>query len=91
MNKAELVEAISTQAKTTKRDAQNVLDALINTVQTAVQNGDTVSLVGFGSFSPRKRAPRVARNLQTGETLNVPARTVPVFKAGKKFKDAVNI
>lgn len=90
MNKAELIQAIVEQSKLTKKEVSNALDALIDTIQSSVQNGDTVSLVGFGSFQTRQRSARTCRNPKTGEQISVEAKTVPVFKAGKKFKEAVN-
>jgi DNA-binding protein HU-beta len=90
MNKEELVQEISKKAKVTQKEAAEILNTFIETVEKAVSKGKKVSLVGFGSFEARKRAARVGRNPQTGKELDIPAKTVPVFSAGKKFKDAVN-
>ena len=90
MNKEELVQEISKKAKVTQKDAAEVLSALISTIETSVSKGQKVTLVGFGTFESRKRAARVGRNPQTGKELKIPARTVPAFSAGKKFKTAVN-
>lgn len=90
MNKAELIQAISEQVKLTKKEVSAVIDALVDTVQSSVQNGDTVALAGFGSFQARQRSARNCRNPQNGEIIKVEAKTVPVFKAGKRFKEAVN-
>ena len=90
MNKAELIEAIAKDADLTKAAAQAALDATIAAVVKAVTKGDSVSLVGFGSFSSGKRAARTGRNPQTGETLKIPASKTVKFSAGKTFKDAVN-
>ncbi len=90
MNKAELIEIIAKDADLTKVSAQAALDATIAAVVKAVTKGDSVSLVGFGSFSSGKRAARTGRNPQTGETLKIPASKTVKFSAGKTFKDAVN-
>ena len=90
MNKEELVQEISKKAKVTQKEANEVLSALIETVSKTVSKGKKVTLVGFGTFEPRKRAARNGRNPQTGKEIKIPAKTVPVFSAGKKFKEAVN-
>ncbi len=90
MNKEELVQEISKKASVTQKEASEVLGALIDTIQTTVKKGKKVTLVGFGTFEPRKRAARIGRNPQTGKELKIPAKTVPAFSAGKKFKTAVN-
>ena len=90
MNKEALVQEIAKQAKVTQKEAAEVLSALLETVQGAVSKGKKVTLVGFGTFEPRKRAARNGRNPQTGKEIKIPAKTVPVFSAGKKFKEVVN-
>ncbi len=90
MNKEELVQEIAKKAKVTQKDAAEVLSALVETVQKTVSKGKKVTLVGFGTFESRKRAARMGRNPQTGKELKIPAKTVPVFSAGKKFKTVVN-
>ena len=90
MNKAELIEVIAKDAKLSKAAAQAALDATVAAVVKAVTKGDSVSLVGFGSFSSGKRAARTGRNPQTGETIKIPAAKTVKFTAGKAFKDAVN-
>ncbi len=90
MNKEELVAEISKSAKVSKKDAANVLAATIETIEKTVKKGGKVTLVGFGTFEARKRAARTGRNPQTGKELKIPAKTVPAFSAGKKFKVAVN-
>ena len=90
MNKAELIEVIAKEAKLSKAAAQAALDATIAAVVKAVTKGDSVSLVGFGSFSSGKRAARTGRNPQTGETIKIPAAKTVKFSAGKAFKDSVN-
>ncbi len=90
MNKEELVQEISKKAKVTQKEAGEVLNALVDTIQKTVSKGKKVTLVGFGTFESRKRAARSGRNPQTGKEISIPAKTVPVFSAGKKFKTAVN-
>ncbi|MBU3657362.1 MAG: HU family DNA-binding protein [Rhodocyclaceae bacterium] len=90
MNKAELIEVIAKDAKLSKAAAQAALDATVAAVVKAVTKGDSVSLVGFGSFSSGKRAARTGRNPQTGETIKIAAAKTVKFSAGKAFKDAVN-
>ncbi|HWW06051.1 HU family DNA-binding protein [Collimonas sp.] len=90
MNKTELIDAIASDADISKAGAQRVLDSLINNVIKAVTSGDTVQLVGFGSFSSGKRAARVGRNPRTGEEIKIAAAKTVKFTAGKGFKDAVN-
>ncbi len=90
MNKEELVQEISKKAKVTQKEAGEVLNALVDTIQKTVSKGKKVTLVGFGTFESRKRAARNGRNPQTGKEISIPAKTVPVFSAGKKFKTVVN-
>ena len=90
MNKEELVQEISKKAKIKKKEAAEVLSSLVDTIQKTVAKGKKVTLVGFGTFEPRKRAARTGRNPQTGKELKIPAKTVPAFSAGKKFKTIVN-
>jgi DNA-binding protein HU-beta len=90
MNKAELIDAIAEGADLSKTDAARALDATIAAVTKALKNGDTVTVVGFGSFTVRERAARTGRNPKTKEPLEIAASRAPVFKAGKALKDAVN-
>jgi DNA-binding protein HU-beta len=90
MNKSELIDAIADTAGLSKADAGRALDALVKTVTKTLKKGGTVSLVGFGTFSVRKRAARTGRNPRTGETIKIKASKNPAFKAGKALKDAVN-
>ena len=90
MNKEELVQEIAKKSKVSKKDANEVLSALIETVQKTVSKGKKVTLVGVGTFEQRKRSARNCRNPQTGKAIKIPAKTVPVFSAGKKFKEIVN-
>lgn len=90
MNKAELITSMAEKSQLTKKDAETALKAFIDSVQEALENGDKVQLIGFGTFETRERAAREGRNPRTKETITIPASTVPVFKAGKEFKDRVN-
>ena len=90
MNRTELVDILATKSDLSKAAAGRVLEHLIDTIQTAVKKGDTVNLVGFGSFKSVKRAARVGKNPQTGDKLKIAAATVPKFTAGAKFKAAVD-
>ena len=87
MNKAELITSMAEKSQLTKKDAETALKAFIDSVQEALENGDKVQLIGFGTFETRERAAREGRNPRTKETITIPASTVPVFKAGKEFKD----
>ena len=90
MNKEELVQEVSKKAGVSQKEAAEVISAWVDTVQKTVSKGKKVTLVGFGTWEPRKRAARVGRNPQTGKELKIPAKTVPAFSAGKKFKTIVN-
>lgn len=90
MNKAELIDAVANSADLSKAAAGRALDAVIEGVTKALKKGDTVTLVGFGTFSVRKRAARTGRNPRTGEAIKIKASKVPGFKAGKALKDAIN-
>ncbi|MCX4024811.1 DNA-binding protein HU-beta [Endozoicomonas sp. SM1973] len=90
MNKSELIDAIAASADISKAAAGRALDAMIDSVTKALQGGDQVVLVGFGTFSVKERAARTGRNPQTGEPIQIPAAKIPSFKAGKALKDAVN-
>ncbi len=90
MNKSDLIDAIAESTQLTKADAGRALDALLNAVTTALSKGDTVALVGFGTYSVKERAERKGRNPQTGEEITIKAAKIPTFKAGKSLKDAVN-
>ncbi|WP_066802047.1 HU family DNA-binding protein [Moraxella oblonga] len=90
MNKSELVDSIAQQAGLTKDQATKALNAFTASVQGALERGDDVVLVGFGTFSVKERAARTGRNPKTGEELQIAASKVPSFKAGKGLKDAVN-
>ena len=90
MNKAELIEAVSSQASIEKAEAARAVDAVFDAITGALKAGDTVALVGFGTFNVKARAARSGRNPRTGETIEIAASKVPGFKAGKGLRDAVN-
>lgn len=90
MNKSELIEAIAASADIPKAAATRALDAMVESVTESLKQGESVSLVGFGTFTLKERAARTGRNPQTGEPIEISAAKVPSFKAGKALKDAVN-
>lgn len=90
MTKKDLINAVSEISGVSKKDTAAVIDAVFIAITDSVANGDSVQLVGFGTFEARKRDARTGRNPHTGEAINISAATVPAFKAGKAFKDAVN-
>jgi DNA-binding protein HU-beta len=90
MNKAELIDAMAKDANISKAQAGAALDSFINNVTKALKGGDKLSLVGFGTFSASRRAARAGRNPQTGETIQIAAKNVAKFKAGKGLSDALN-
>jgi DNA-binding protein HU-beta len=89
MNRGEFVAAISEQSGLTKADADRALEAVFKVVKKTLKSGDSISLVGFGTFVVRKRAARAGRNPRTGATIKIKASKVPAFKAGKALKDAL--
>jgi DNA-binding protein HU-beta len=89
MNKSELIDAIAQHAGLTKADAGRALDGFTKAVEEALKAGDSVTLVGFGTFSVKERPERKGRNPQTGEEITIKAAKIPSFKVGKSLKDAV--
>ena len=89
MNKSELVEHIARQADLSKASASRALSAVVSGIKTSLKKGQSVSLVGFGTFRVSKRAARVGRNPQTGAALKIKAAKVPKFRPGKALKDSV--
>jgi DNA-binding protein HU-beta len=89
MNKSDLVDAVASGADLSKASAGRAVDSILGGIGDALGNGDSVSLVGFGTFSVRHRAAREGRNPQTGESMHIAAAKVPGFKAGKGLKDKV--
>ena len=92
MNKQELIEKLMTKTKATitHADMERIVNGFMDEVKKAVAAGESVSLVGFGTFDLRERSAREARNPLTGEKLQIPAKKAPGFKAGRAFKDIVN-
>ncbi|MEL6131525.1 MAG: HU family DNA-binding protein [Cyanobacteria bacterium J06554_6] len=90
MNKSELIDVVAEKADVSKKDADAVVTAVIESIMNSVASGEKVTLVGFGSFEPRDRKAREGRNPQTGKTIKIPATTVPAFSAGKGFKSLVS-
>jgi len=90
MNKSELIDAIAAASGLSKADAGRALDGFTSAVTGALKGGDSVSMVGFGTFAVKHRAARSGRNPRTGETIQIKASNNPSFKAGKALKDAVN-
>ncbi|MCE3236829.1 MAG: DNA-binding protein [Vampirovibrio sp.] len=89
MNKEELVQEVAKKTKVSQKQVDETLAAIVDTIVKTVSKGKKVTLIGFGTFEPRKRAARTGRNPQTGKELKIPAKTVPAFSAGKKFKELV--
>jgi len=90
VNKSELIDAIAASADLSKASAGRALDAALDAITGALKDGDSVALVGFGTFAVKARAARTGRNPQTGNPIEIKAANVPGFKAGKALKDAVN-
>ena len=90
MNKTELIDAIAAQSGLSKKDSEAALKATIDSIVAAVKKDDKVVLVGFGTFSAKKRAARKGRNPATGKEIKIKASKTPSFKAGKSFKDSIN-
>jgi len=89
MNKGDLVNEVA-KAVSTKKEAQAAVDCVFSSITKALKKKDTVTLIGFGTFKVQKRKARKGRNPQTGEVINIKAKKVPKFVAGKALKDAVN-
>lgn len=89
MNKGELVDAVAARADVTKKQADAVLAAVLESIMDSVSRQEKVTLVGFGSFEARERKAREGRNPKTGEKMDIPATWAPAFSAGKQFKDRV--
>lgn len=90
MNKQELIASVADRSGLGKSDASRAVDAVFGTISTALQKGDEVRLVGFGTFSISQRKASTGRNPRTGEPMTIKASIQPKFKAGKGLKDAVN-
>ena len=90
MKKSDLTARVASEASLSKADADGAVNAMFSAISDALANGETVSIAGFGTFSTRARAARQGRNPRTGENIAIAASTVPAFKAGKAFRNAVN-
>lgn len=90
MNKAELTEAVAARSNLSKSDAGSAIDAVFEAITSSLSSGDSVSLLGFGTFSVSMRQARTGRNPRTGETIQIAASSSVKFKSGKALKDAVN-
>jgi DNA-binding protein HU-beta len=89
MNKAQLIEVVAKAANVTKVDAENVVNSALDSIKKSVKKGEDVTLIGFGTFTKSKRKARTGRNPQTGKEIKIPAMTVPKFRPGREFKDAI--
>ena len=90
MTKAELVEEVAKESDLTKKDAEVIVQTVLDSITDALQRGEGVELRGFGSFRIRNRSSRQGRNPKTGSDVNVPAKKIPHFKPGKELRDMVN-
>ena len=90
MTKAELVEKVADKIQLTKKQTETIVNILLNSITEALSEGDKVELRGFGSFRISKRNPREGRNPKTGDTVQIPAKRVPFFKAGKELREMVD-
>ena len=90
MNKSEFIQAMAEKSGLTVKDATTALNATLEVIQESLQKGESVSLVGFGTFEVKERAARTGRNPQTKQPIEIPASKAPSFKAGKTLKEAIN-
>lgn len=90
MNKGELIDSVSAKTEYSKKSCDEIIKAMLETIQESLVNGESVSFIGFGTFSVGERSAREGKNPATGEKIKIPAAKVPKFKAGKALKDAVN-
>ncbi|HHX11082.1 MAG TPA: HU family DNA-binding protein [Firmicutes bacterium] len=89
MNKTELIGAVAQKSGLTKKDTEKVINSFVDVVQETLAKGDTVAILGFGTFLAKERPAREGRNPRTGEPIQIPAGKVPVFRPGKGLRDAV--
>lgn len=89
MNRNQLVSNIADKSGLTKKDVESVVSGLIEEITDALENGEKVQFVGFGTFETRERASRSGRNPQTGESIQIPATVIPAFRPGNKLKETV--
>jgi DNA-binding protein HU-beta len=90
MNKSDLIDKVAESLSVPKAKATQAVDAVMDNIKQALAENDTVTLIGFGTFSVRERAARTGRNPRTGDPIDIKKAVVPVFKAGKSLKDALN-
>lgn len=89
MNKTDLIQLVAEKIAFTKKDSERAVNAVLTSIMETVADGEKVQIIGFGTFERRERAAKIGRNPSTGEQINIPATNVPVFKAGKGFKELV--
>ncbi len=89
LTKQDVIDRVAESTGLTKKDSNAALNAVLGTIQSALANGDSVGLIGFGTFEIRERAARDGRNPQTGAPIRIPAKKVPAFRAGKALKEAI--
>jgi DNA-binding protein HU-beta len=87
MNKMDLVNRVADETGLKKKDAERAVNSVFSVIESALAEGEKVQVIGFGTFETRQRAARSGRNPQTGETISIPASTVPAFKPGNRLKD----
>ena len=90
MTKADLIDEVSRLAELTRKDSEVIVETIFDSVVRSLRAGDKIEIRGFGSFRTRQRKPRVGRNPKTGDPVNIPAKRVPYFKAGKELKELIN-
>ncbi len=90
MNKAELIAAVAEKTNLSRKDVDNVVNTMLDTIMDTLRNGDKVSLVGFGSFEAKERPARKGHNPMTGEVIDIKASKAPSFKPGKSLKETLN-
>jgi integration host factor subunit beta len=90
MTKAELIEEVSKAVEMTRKDSEQIVDTIFDSIVHALRSGDKIEIRGFGSFRTRKRQPRIGRNPKTGAKVEVPAKKIPFFKPSKELKDLIN-
>lgn len=89
MNKTDLIQLVAEKIAFTKKDSEKAVNAVLDGIMETVKKGEKVQIIGFGTFEKRKRAAKIGRNPSTGQQIKIPATNVPVFKAGKSFKELV--
>ncbi len=90
ITKADLVDDVANAAEITKKDAERLVEVVFESIIDSLNHGEKIELRGFGSFRVRERGPRRGRNPKTGQPVNIPAKRVPYFKAGKELKELIN-